>query len=207
MMLLAFALIAIVSDAVPARTAAPPPLRVTYAVARTVSPTLVKKMLSEADALWRPAGITFAWEPFEDGRPAATLLITVEDFREPSPEGTLRLGWLLFDSNGPARVLHVSYANASTLLEESSEVVGNPNRMPISERETYLGRAMGRALAHELGHYLLGTKTHSATGLMRGTLSAETLFSPIRARLEVPRAIRESVLARLSESGLATANP
>jgi len=206
MMLLASVLFAIASDAAP-RIAAPPPLRITYAVARTVSPTLVRRMLDEADALWRPAGITFEWEPFESSRPAASLQIVVEDVRAPSAEAALRLGWILFARNVPEPVLHISYANVVALLGESGDVVGRASGMPIFERETYLGRAMGRALAHELGHYLLGTKAHSSKGLMRDTLTATMLFSVLRGGLEVPKAIRESVLARLAQSGSPPANP
>jgi len=207
MSLLATMLVAFASDAAP-RIAAPPPLRITYAAARTVSPTLVQRILAEADALWRPAGIAFTWEPFDGRGPAAPLEIVIEDVVASSEAAASRLGWILFDAhNTPERILHVSYANARALLQESRDLVGNPNAMPISERETYLGRAMGRALAHELGHYLTATKTHSEAGLMRAVLPAATLFSPVRARLEVPKAIRETVLARITATGPATANP
>jgi len=79
--------------------------------------------------------------------------------------------------------------------------------MPIAERETYLGRAMGRALAHELGHYLLASKAHTAAGLMRSTLPAETLFSPTRTRLDLPRTMRDVLMARLTQSASGSANP
>jgi hypothetical protein len=206
MMLLVSMLVGIMLDAAPARMAAPS-LRITYAVAPTVSPSLLRKTLDEADAVWRPAGISFVWEPFDIKRPAAGLQVVVEDLRAASPAAETRLGWLLFDHDMPARVLHVSYANACALLGNSGEVVGSANRMPIAERETYLGRAMGRALAHELGHYLLASKAHTVTGLMRGTLSAETLFSPIRTRLDLPRTMREMLMARLTQSASASASP
>ncbi|HMD36376.1 MAG TPA: hypothetical protein VKH42_15475 [Vicinamibacterales bacterium] len=206
MMLLVSMLVGIVVDAAPARMTAPP-LRIAYAAAATVSPSLLRRILDEADALWRPAGVTFAWEPLDLNRPVAGLQVVVEDLRAASPEAASHLGWLLFDHDMPSRMLHVSYANARALLENSGEVVGSANRMPIAERETYLGRAMGRALAHELGHYLLASKAHTLTGLMRGTLTSETLFSPIRTRLELPRTMGEMLLARLTQSSLGTENP
>ena len=206
MMLLVSMLVGMVFDAAPARMTAPP-LRITYAAAPTVPPSLMRKMLDEADALWRPAGVSFVWEPFDAHRSAVGLEIVIEDLHAASPRAESRLGWLLFDHDKPARVLHVSYANARALLENSGEVVGNTHRMTIAERDTYLGRAMGRALAHELGHYLLASKAHAVTGLTRGTLSAETLFSPARSRLELPRMIRETLMARLAESASGTANP
>jgi hypothetical protein len=42
----------------------------------------------------------------------------------------------------------------------------------ISLDERRLGVVLGRALAHEIGHYLLGTRTHARSGLMRPDFSA-----------------------------------
>jgi hypothetical protein len=41
--------------------------------------------------------------------------------------------------------------------------------------ERLLPRALGRALAHELGHYLLARRAHSPTGLMREAFRPEDL--------------------------------
>lgn len=43
---------------------------------------------------------------------------------------------------------------------------------------TDLGRALGRILAHEIGHLLLGTSRHQRRGLMRATFSAGDLVDP-----------------------------
>src|SRR5205085_1566269 len=109
--------------------------------------------------------------------------------------------------NVPGRLIHVSYANAVALLDGSGPVVGHPSDMPISERETYLGRAMGRALAHELGHYLFASKTHTAKGLMQQTLTAGQLFSPLRTAMELPAALCETIVARLRGSGSSSTSP
>lgn len=37
---------------------------------------------------------------------------------------------------------------------------------------------LGRALAHEIGHYLLGTHTHARNGLMRSTFDALEFTDP-----------------------------
>jgi hypothetical protein len=42
----------------------------------------------------------------------------------------------------------------------------------ITVDERRLGVVLGRALAHEVGHYLLGTHTHARHGLMRPHFSA-----------------------------------
>jgi hypothetical protein len=83
------------------------------------------------------------------------------------------------------------------VLDEARGVVGIVEQMPIAQRETLLGRAMGRALAHELGHYLLASKAHNAHGLMKAILTAVDLFSPDASGLRIQPADRLAVAARL----------
>jgi hypothetical protein len=71
------------------------------------------------------------------------------------------------------------------------------DRMPIAERELLLGRAMGRALAHEIGHYLLASKLHTARGLMQATHSASAFFGYPRSGFAVDAAQRQAVVDRL----------
>jgi hypothetical protein len=40
-----------------------------------------------------------------------------------------------------------------------------------------MGRVLGRALAHEIGHYLLGTREHSRSGLMRAAQGIDELMA------------------------------
>jgi len=43
--------------------------------------------------------------------------------------------------------------------------------------ERLIGRALGRAFSHELGHYILKSKGHTSQGLMRATWPSEQLLS------------------------------
>jgi hypothetical protein len=69
--------------------------------------------------------------------------------------------------------------------------------MPVMQRETLLGRAMGRALAHELGHYLLASKVHTQRGLMKPIMTAFELFMPDASAFRIDPAQRRTVAARL----------
>src|SRR4029453_1899411 len=55
-----------------------------------------------------------------------------------------------------------------------------------------VGLALGRVLAHELGHVLLATRSHQARGLMRPTFSGEELLTGVRERygLSEPEVVR-----------------
>ena len=69
--------------------------------------------------------------------------------------------------------------------------------MPIVQRETLLARAMGRALAHELGHYLLASKVHTNRGLMKAILNAAELFTSDVRGLRIDPAQGQAIVARL----------
>jgi hypothetical protein len=206
-MLIALSFVALACAAAPARIA-PPPLPITLTFARDVSPSLVRMVTAEAAAVWRPSGITFEWHTGAGDRSPAALQIVVNNEHGAAPSSDLPLGWILFDANGvPGRLIHLSYANAVAFLEGAVPVAAGAGGMPIAEREIYLGRSMGRALAHEIGHYLLGSKAHARTGLMRSVLTATELFSPDRARLTVTAPICEGMLTRLFASASTAPSP
>lgn len=188
-----------------------PPIVISLSVAPNIPASTVKAMLREADEIWKPAGFRFIWQrvaaavtPYarssEAGRHLpSTLRVTVDNsVGEKNTEAATALGWILFERSGePDQELHVSYANAQLLLDRSSSTIGGVSMMPVLQRETYLARAMGRALAHELGHYLTASKLHPARGLMQALRSASELFSPARTRFEIDPAQTQVVVSRL----------
>jgi hypothetical protein len=176
-----------------------------------VSPSLAARLLAEAQEIWRPAGVTFCWRrvapatllPYaraSESVPYApdTLRVHIGNSRGAGNGPQLPLGWIMFDEQaGPAHEIYLSHANALAMLSEAQGVVGIVANMPISQHEMLIGRAMGRALAHELGHYLLASKVHTRTGLMRAVLTAVELFMPDTGRLRIEPAQRRAVAARL----------
>src|SRR5262249_49409881 len=177
--MLSAAFAAILAAAIPTPIAgSPPPLppmTIRVGVAPGITPTLVAGVLAEADAIWRGAGVTFRWQPDDemvrlkadatsirpDGAPVFepfTLHVSIGFETNQAGETHFPLGWIVFDDpSTPRQEISVSYANAMTLLERSSGVVGVAATMPRMQRELLLSRAMGRALAHEVGHYLLAS--------------------------------------------------
>src|SRR5262245_19907149 len=149
--------------------AATPSLLIGVTVAGDISPTLVPRVLDEAADIWRAAVFTIAWLRDEgEGVRPPPLRVWIGDARGSRiNDRAMALGWIVFDEDGtPARNIYVSHANAVALLSLARSL-SSRDRMPIAELETLLGRAMGRALAHELGHFLLASKEHTSKGLMR----------------------------------------
>ncbi|MGE5242601.1 MAG: hypothetical protein ACM3SQ_00050 [Betaproteobacteria bacterium] len=162
-------------------TSALPPLSVTVRATSDITPSLVARMLDEAGAIWRRAGVTFDWRLTPVGADAdsraRSLLVIVDDEPGRPRDGELPIGWIVFDDDcSPEPQLHVSYRNARELLTLTRQDRGG-EWMPRLEEEVLLGRAMGRALAHELGHYLFASKQHTPRGLMESRRSAAEMFA------------------------------
>jgi hypothetical protein len=187
-----------------------PPLVITVIETTEMPARLVPRVLDEANAIWNTVGVTFVWRRVTpqaaarmDQVPAATALrILIGGARGTGHENRVPLGWIQFDDEGPAREIYVSYRNAVDYLTGSEGVVGIASQMTILERETYLGRAMGRALAHELGHYLLVSKEHTRRGLMQATHTASDFFDAQRRAFAIDAAQRQVVAARLRQDGI-----
>jgi hypothetical protein len=138
-----------------------------------------------------------------DQVPAATTLrIVIGTARGNGRENRIPLGWIQFDDDGPTPQIYVSYRNAVEYMNGSEGVIGIASQMTMLERELYLSRAMGRALAHELGHYLLASKEHTRRGLMQATHTASDFFDGQRRAFGIDAAQRQSAAARLRPDGV-----
>ena len=78
------------------------------------------------------------------------------------------------DRPTPTIVLHPN-AIARLASDAAKLRPGHPESSP-GFRNLILGRALGRALAHEIGHFLLRSRQHSETGLMRAKQSVFRLI-------------------------------
>lgn len=73
------------------------------------------------------------------------------------------------------------YPNAIAALVSTVELFGrSESSWPTALHNLIVGRALGRALAHEIGHFLLRTRYHSPTGLMRALQPITSLVAADR---------------------------
>lgn len=166
-----------------------------------VSPNLVDRVVAETNAIWKSAGVTLQWRR-DDASREALLDVMIGRERGAAHAYDAPLGWITFESGRPQPHLYLSYANAMTLFESARGVVGLISQMPILERETFLGRALGRALAHELGHYLLELRTHTTAGLMKANFTAAEFFTADTGHFSITKAQQAIVAARLDQASL-----
>jgi len=157
------------------------PIPVAVFASADAGDSLVGRICAEADAIWKPAGIAFEWRRVSvKDETDAWVGVTIDDLRA-GHEPDRALGWITFTADGPGRSIHLSRASAERLLAGVPEL----NHGTQALHETLVGRALGRALAHELGHYLLQSKSHTPRGLMRAVWTAEESFRAWRGGFEL----------------------
>jgi hypothetical protein len=161
------------------------PLRITVAAPASVDRGFVQDMVAEASAIWRTAGLTIVarhWPAGGDGVPSTEITVTLHDGHSESPDGSATLGWITFvGPNAPQPAIHLSRGNALELMGRTASI----HDVPKAWQEFLLARALGRALAHELGHYLLKSAAHEARGLMRAERPSIDFFTPSRTGFEL----------------------
>jgi hypothetical protein len=172
---------------------------VTISAPADIRQSFVDRVTAEADAIWGAAGLTITWECHPTFIASRALHVVFGNERGNSTSSAQPLGWIRFADDHPDPDVYLSYANAVSLLEMSGGAIGVSHAMTILEREIHLSRAMGRALAHELGHYLLASKAHTPGGLMKANRSAAEFFSSDRRRFAVTASEWLQVSARLDD--------
>jgi len=176
--------------------AALPAISVHVMASSDLSPALVSAVLDEASAIWSAVGVRFVWRSGAEA--AANVRLLIGGGGHPLDE-PLPLGWIGFDDDGrPAPQIYLSYTNAVTLLHGAQRTLGRVDSMPPAQQNTYLSRALGRALAHELGHYLFASRQHTADGLMRARHTSDNLFGPSRRPFSIDRSQRDELEARVA---------
>ena len=150
------------------------------------STLLVQSMRNEASAIWNSYDVTLAWPGVADSIVCPLVHGSFEVIvqQRPMPKGvsgTMVLGStriapsaidrapILLDREAMERML------ASLPADRLVPLLGRPHIGPAD-----VGRALGRVLAHEIGHVVLGAPWHQRWGLMRPSFVAEELGSRLR---------------------------
>jgi hypothetical protein len=137
---------------------------------------------AEVSAIWRQYGVEIVWEEqWTPERPKPELWVQFVDVALMSKKvkGSPAVAWIPFASGVPLPYVRVSKPNATALLKTRSWFDGRPLSDATEEmRNQALGRIIGRALAHEVGHFLLAAPAHATSGLMRASLDPERLVNP-----------------------------
>jgi len=137
---------------------------------RGMSDAIGGRIVEEAAAIWKPLGVAVHAAPAG----AATIRIVIGDDVDARASERMPLGWIRFPSPGrPEPLIHLSRVSALRLLDSTAAL----QRLPTARRDLLFERILGRALAHELGHYLLASTRHAGHGLMRSSWPVDSLIA------------------------------
>ncbi len=158
----------------------------------------------EATGVWASEGVRFCWRGDGPCSPVwATLYVRVVREAPVAPDATPghALGWMGFsERSGPGSLVLLSERWVVQLLGRAERGARALAELPGMVRRL-LPRALGRALAHELGHYLLGRREHSASGVMRAAFRPEDLADEgAGQRMGLSTRDRQALRARCSPS-------
>jgi len=144
-------------------------------------PRLAAAALAEVAHIWTPYGVEIkALRQADAGRRGAVRLAVALAGRLGQDAAGEALGSIQFlgDEPEPAIIL---YQDAMERLISTVGIFGREyHELPLALCHAILGRVLGRALAHEIGHFLLRSRQHSTAGLMRSDLTAADLVWPDR---------------------------
>jgi len=179
------------------------PLIVRIYGAQALPPPQDQSALREARAILAQAGLAPEWVPCASGASAARCAIPLGNAElvvrvvtappQPYSARPLPLGYSLVDARTRSGSLATIYLDRVQWLAAAST--------------TDVAALLGRAIAHEIGHLLLGTPHHAPFGVMRAIWSRQLVrhSRPNEWRFSVHEAkqMRAAVTARIAAGRLA----
>jgi hypothetical protein len=173
----------------------------------------LRAMTDETSAIWRPYNVRIVWVSRDlPGSPAPEdIRIVVRLAQSANPggfqvnaEGRPVMGAIRFVDGIPDGVITLSREAIEAVIL-ASDWNGRPlTAWPVAVQEHLAGRAVGRALAHEIGHYLLGEPAHTRAGLMRPSFKARELLEASGRRFQLQPGNLDALgprMARLTDAG------
>jgi hypothetical protein len=154
----------------------PTVLSVRFTTSNELSAVSQRALISETESIWRDAHVQLRWirdnRSTNEDRPlrivVARRVVAATDNQWPVAE--------LMRFEDRSAIALASISAALRIVEEQPE-------LPLVDlpamRQYKLGVVLGRAVAHEIGHYLLQSNAHSPYGLMRASIDARE-FADLR---------------------------
>lgn len=175
------------------------PALVVYVEQETTEPLDAEALAAidhEVGRLWRRyADVTVQMQADAAARAADDVLtLVVTDSASRSGDG---LGWIDFVDGRPTHTIYVSRLEASRLAAQARVDGRNIADWPRAMRRLFMVRAIAKAIAHEVGHYLLASRAHTATGLMRSRFTVSELMDPSDAKFRLEPAERAVLQQRV----------
>jgi hypothetical protein len=151
---------------------------------RDPSPVTLRSMQHETAMIWQHYGVQIQWASSLGDVPCPSVLGSFDVLVEYQPSSARRVSGLPVLGRthlAPARIdcvgIYIDYDETQSHIGQSQllTLAGHPDIGPAD-----IGRALGRVLAHEIGHVVLGASRHQPYGLMRRSFAPADLVTPQR---------------------------
>ena len=162
-------------------------------------------LMAETQSIWNDGHVRLRWiarDADADGAPVLPVLVMARVVPPAGDDGPFTVGELIRHERAPA-VAVASITGARRIVDESRFLLFDPP----STHERRIGVVLGRAVAHEIGHYLLQTNTHAVDGLMRARIQAEEFADLRRGTFRLDRAAVAHLAAIAAAGSLSAAAP
>jgi hypothetical protein len=132
----------------------------------------VRLAIDQIREIWENAGVDVTSGRYGEASHPGQALVSLRILRILPPPGGTRaeptLAWVALDKGSQLTPYLFASLPAISSAVSMSEFAGYPVRgLAPRIRDELIARALGRAIAHELGHYLLQRAGHQTEGLMR----------------------------------------
>jgi hypothetical protein len=179
----------------------PPEIRVGIVVEPPAAAAVhdLTPMVAEADAIWRPHGVTIGLVARDDVAAGWVRMSVFLEATASRGHQSVGLGSIWFAEDGlPAPLIRLNVSAVSVRIR--SERIGGRrfDSWPQSLERRITTRALGRVLAHEVGHYVLASPAHSRSGLMRASFSGRQLAEWDRSSFALEPVVLPRLRARLA---------
>jgi hypothetical protein len=152
----------------------------------------------EATSIWRSGNVRLRWLSGTlppDPAPRLNVLVAQSPIVARVESERWTVGELLrLEGSGAMAVASISGAHRVLAQSQRFHLLDPP-----AVYDHRLGIILGRALAHEIGHFLLHTNTHAADGLMRANIGADEFANAGVASFRLDPAAQAHLLAVTAE--------
>jgi hypothetical protein len=196
--------IVVAAGTVAASSTPPVPLHVLLTLSSHLPSMARQALVTEAERIWRDEHVNIEWaQPghlIEDpDGPLRVLVISRPDTASTSRRWPVAE---LFPEAEPRAFAIAWIDGAARVVDEAARSADLDAPTP---REYRLGLVLGRAVAHEIGHFLLATGTHAESGLMRAAIDASEFAGVGGETFRLDRNASEWLRQRVSTQGGAVA--
>ena len=170
-------LIVLLATASPSLTADTPrasrtPLQVLLTVSANL-PSQARQVLSaEADRIWQREGVDIKWTTPSLASESADTPLRVLVVSRPQASTREESQWPVAELLPEATPRALAIASIPSAQRVVAEAARSILAGPAASPDHRLGLVLGRAVAHEIGHFLLATATHAERGLMRARIDS-----------------------------------